>query len=93
MEYVTNGNIAGNGVLCGSMPIVTSRNSRGIAGGGVCCWAVPRLYHEDQQGKPVNLESVGSRVSAVSRRETDPSEVVAESPLVEAWETEEPSLL
>jgi hypothetical protein len=45
VEYVTprnltNGNIAGNGVLYGPAPIMTSCN-RGILGIGVFCWARP----------------------------------------------------
>jgi hypothetical protein len=40
MEYVmpcnlTNGSTAGNGVLCGSAPIVMSCNNRGIVGSSV----------------------------------------------------------
>jgi hypothetical protein len=54
MEYdtprnVTNESTAGNGVPCGSVPIVTSCNNRGIVGSAVICWIRPRLYHEDQR--------------------------------------------
>jgi hypothetical protein len=46
MEYfascnVTYGSTAGNGVLCGSAPIVTSCNNRGIVGSGVFCRVRP----------------------------------------------------
>jgi hypothetical protein len=53
MDYVTllnvtNGSEAGYGVLCGSAPVVTTRNNRGIVGSGVFCESVQRIYLENR---------------------------------------------
>jgi hypothetical protein len=82
VEYVTprnviSGSTAGNGVLCGSLPIVTSCNHRGIAGSGVFCWvrseaisqgptgpifSSERMLHKDYERKD-SVEKIYGRES------------------------------
>jgi hypothetical protein len=58
-----------------SVSIVASCNRRGIVGSGVFCWVPPEATtSRDQWSKPVSRESE----SAVSSKETDTLEVVAD---------------
>jgi hypothetical protein len=55
MEYiaprnVTKGSTAGNGVLCGSAPIMIC-NNRGIVGSGVFCWVQPKAVSRGLTGQ------------------------------------------
>jgi hypothetical protein len=70
---LTNGITAGDGVLCGSAPIVTPYNNRGITGSGVSYWVRPEAYHENRRGKRISLESV------IDIWDADPLEVVRDS--------------
>jgi hypothetical protein len=81
MEYVTPRNVTnrstdGNGVLCGSTPIVTSWNNTGIVGSGVFCWVHPESISQVPTGPVESLEKSRDRLKpAVSSWQTDPSEV------------------
>jgi hypothetical protein len=81
MEYVTprsltDGSTAGNGVLCGSAPIVTTCNNRGNVGSDVFCWIRPKAISRGPTGQASQFREVESNTSAFSNWETDPSEVV-----------------
>jgi hypothetical protein len=70
MEYVTprnvtNGSTSRNGVLCGSSPIVTSCNNRGIMGSGVFCWVhVMRTNRTSQSSRESNVNRVQRQLDA-----------------------------
>jgi hypothetical protein len=85
-RHANNESTAGNGVLCGTAPIVTSCNNIRTVGSGVSCWVHPAAISREATGQVNQCRGVKSRESAVSSWETDPSE--RSSQKVEAWEAE-----